>query len=145
MNWLNHDHQNFEEEVYKCRTACDEGDWPAVRRIFEKLASDYESHVRIEEEVLFPAYEAHAGTTTEPTTSLKADHIQISRLIRLISHQLGKSAYEHLGEDLSLLYRTLGMHHEKEETIFLPMASEALFSDKDAILRDLQDQYAKIG
>jgi iron-sulfur cluster repair protein YtfE (RIC family) len=140
MNWLNHDHQNFEEVVYQCRTACDAQDWPAVRRIFEKFASNYESHVRIEEEVLFPAYDAHPGTSMEPTTSLKADHVQIFRLIRHITQQLGNSTHADLGEDLSLLYRTLSIHHDKEEEIFLPMASEALYSDKDAILTNLSSQ-----
>ena len=138
MNWLNHDHQNFEEMAYKCRTTCDDGDRTSVMRLFEKLTSNYESHVRIEEEVLFPAYEALSGVSIEPTTSLKADHIQIFRLIRHISQQLDHSAHANLGEDFSLLYQTLRRHHEKEEEIFLPMASEALYSNKDAILTDLK-------
>jgi iron-sulfur cluster repair protein YtfE (RIC family) len=143
MNWLNHDHKNFESVVYKCRTACDDADWPSVKRLFDEFASRYESHVRIEEKVLFPAYETHLGSPIEPTTSLKADHTQIFRLIGYISRQLEHGSHENLAEHFSLLYRTLTRHHEKEEEIFLPMASEALYSDKDAILADLNSQIGK--
>jgi hypothetical protein len=34
-------------------------------------------------------------------------------------------------------------HHEKEEEIFLPMASEALYSNKDAILAEMHSLAAK--
>ena len=134
-NWLNHDHQKFESVVYQCRTACDAEDWSSVRRHFEELTSIYESHIYIEEEVLFPAYEKHPGVSMEPTASLKADHVQILHLIKHIAQQLDNSDHDNLAEDFSLLYRTLASHHEKEEEIFLPMASEALYSDKDAILQ----------
>ena len=138
MNWLNHDHGNFELAVYKCRTACDASDWPLVQCTFREFASRYKSHMHAEEEVLFLAYDAHPGTTTDPTDSLKADHTQILRLMEHISELLDVGSYESLAEDLSLLYRTMIKHHEKEEEIFLPMASEALFPNKDTIHADLK-------
>ncbi len=143
MNWLNHDHKNFESTVYKCRTACDTSDWSSVRRLFGELSSSYESHVLIEEGVLFPAYESHPAATEGPTTSLKSDHEQIFRLLNHITDQLDQGSHDTLAEDFSLLYRIMIRHHEKEEEIFLPMASEALYSDKDAILADLYKKSVK--
>ena len=138
MSWLNHDHKNFESAVFKCRNACDEKDWPQVQTVFGELESSYRTHVRIEEEVLFPAYEARPGAATEPTSSLKADHTQIFHLMDHISKQLDQGSHDSLAYDFALLYRTLIKHHEKEEEIFLPMASEALLSDKETILADLK-------
>ncbi len=138
MNWLNHDHKNFESAVYKCRSACDDANWPLVQQVFDELLAGYRSHVRIEEEVLFPAYDQQPGVPADPTDSLRADHTQIFRLMEHIAQRLEQSSNDGLAEDLSLLYRTLIKHHEKEEPIFLPMASQALYSDKDAILEELK-------
>lgn len=140
MNWLNHDHENFESAVYKCRSACDDANWPLVQQVFNELVTSYKFHVQIEEEVLFPAYEQHPDVPRDPTDSLRADHTQIFRLMENILQQLGQSPDDSVAEDLSLLYRTLIRHHEKEEQIFLPMASQALYFDKDAILEELKSQ-----
>ena len=142
MGWLNHDHKNFESAVFKCRTACDERDWSQVQGLFTELEAKYRSHVRLEEEVLFPAYEARPGAAAEPTNSLKSDHTQIFHLMDHISRQLDQGSHDSLAYDFALLYRTLIKHHEKEEEIFLPMASEALYSDKDAILAELKTRFA---
>lgn len=141
MNWLNHDHKEFEAAVYKCRNACHEEEWSVVERLFPDLRFSYREHVRIEEEVLFPAYEAHPGVSSGPTDSLTADHVQIFNLMNRIADRLNKKSLDSLAEDFSLLYRILVKHHEKEEEIFLPMASEALYSDKDAILQGIKDQF----
>lgn len=138
INWLHHDHRDFESAVYKCRTACDMAQWSRVQDVFAELASSYRSHVRIEEEVLFPAYEAHPGASIGPTDSLRGDHEQIFHLMDHIARRIADKAQENLAESFSLLYRILTKHHEKEEEIFLPMASEALYSSKDDILADLQ-------
>jgi iron-sulfur cluster repair protein YtfE (RIC family) len=138
MSWLKHDHRAFELVVWNCCTACDAGDWDKVRRLADELASAYASHVRIEEEVLFPAYEGLPGVPPEPTASLKLDHAQIFRLISLITGRLKDRNHATLAEDFASLYRKLARHHEKEEEIFLPMASEALEGDKDYLLGELQ-------
>jgi len=140
MNWLNHDHKKFESAVYKCRTACDAEEWSVVEGLFPDLRSSYREHVRIEEEVLFPAYETHPGVSSGPTDSLTADHVQIFNLMNRIADRLNKKSLDSLAEDFSLLYRILIKHHEKEEEIFLPMASQALYSDKDAILESIKNQ-----
>ncbi len=143
MNWLHHDHREFESAVYRCRNACDTADWSLVRDVFAEMALNYKNHVRAEEDVLFPAYEAHAGASSKPTASLVADHEQIFHLMDHIAQRLDENDRENLAEHFSLLYRVLRNHHEKEEEIFLPMASEALYSNKDAILAEMRSLAAK--
>ena len=120
------------------------GDWSVLQDVFTELAAGYRNHVRIEEEVLLPAYEAHPGVSTGPTDSLRSDHDQIFQLMDHIAQRLADNARENLAENFSLLFRILNKHHEKEEEIFLPMASEALYSSKSAILAELQHQASEI-
>lgn len=139
MTWLHHDHQNFESVVYRCVVACEGKDWKSVKRLFNSLASDYRAHVRLEENVLFPMYEASEGTPEGPTKSLKEDHVQVFRLLDEVSLALDGDVYERLPHLFSLLYQALKGHHEREEDFFLPMASHALFADKDKVLSALNE------
>ena len=143
INWLHHDHRDFESAVYRCRTACDMADWSLVQDVFAELVSSYRNHVRIEEEVLLHAYEEHPGASIGPADSLRADHEQILHLMDHIEQLLADNARDNLSDKFSLLYRIVSKHHEKEEEIFLPMASEALHSSKNAILADMQNQSAR--
>lgn len=145
MNWLYHDHKHFEAIVYECRSACDDENWGVAQRLLDELTGKYESHVRVEEHVLFPAYEALAGVSTTPTKSLKNDHTQIFSLMAQIAQRLGQGTCADLAEEFALLYRTLTRHHEKEEEIFLPMASELLSSGKHAILDELNNLQPQTG
>ena len=115
-----------------------------LQDVFTELVSGYRSHVRIEEEVLLPAYEAHPQASIGPTDSLRSDHEQIFQLMDHIARRLAENARENLAENFSLLFRILNKHHEKEEEIFLPMASEALYSSKSAILSELQRQAKEV-
>ena len=53
MNWLKHDHHQFESAIYRCRNLCDQKDWNTLRRLLDDFITCYESHVRTEEDVLF--------------------------------------------------------------------------------------------
>lgn len=138
MTWLNHDHKQFESTVHRCRSICDDDDWIAVHKMFQDFLSSYEMHVRLEEDVLFPRYEQRVETSASPTESLREDHTQIFRLARHIQDLLEHGDRQDVANDLSLLYRLLTKHHEKEEEIFLPMASETLLLDKAEILSELK-------
>lgn len=140
MNWLNHDHQQFESAVYRCRTVCDIADWDKLRDQFDDFVIAYELHVRAEEELLFPYYERREGASREPTESLRADHAQIFRVVGQISARLERAEWTRIPDELSRLYQVLARHHEMEEKIFLPMASELLAGDKETILADLAEE-----
>ena len=137
MTWLSHDHNGFEATVYKCRTLCDARNLDALRDTFRTFVASYETHVRMEEEVLFPSYEKREGAPRDPTESLRADHTQIFRLMKRIGNQIEQGERDAVADDLALLYRVLTVHHEKEEKVFLPMASELLAEDKDTVLSAL--------
>jgi len=138
MTWLSHEHTQFESAVHRCRSACDSENWAIVRKIFQDFVTSYEVHAALEEDVVFPMYEEHAETSKEPTHSLRADHAQIFSLCRHIHDHLERGDYQGVPQEMSLLYRSLIRHHEKEEEIFLPMASEALLLDKEQVLSKLK-------
>ncbi len=136
-NWLHHDHVAFEVLLEDCRDAAEAEDWRDVKRLFNELVSNLKLHMRIEEEALYPAYEQAMGTTEGPTRSLRTDHNEIVRLLHDLHFVLGTNDSAHFVDSLAPLEAVMERHHEKEEEIFLPMASQLLREQREEILKRL--------
>ena len=138
-DWLHHDHRVFEASLAECEAAAEQEDWKAVRRLFDSLVARLKSHMRMEEEVLYPAYENLADVSHGPTLALRKEHDEIVRLVRDVSHVLGTNNSERFLEALAPLDRVMMTHHDKEEEIFLPMAGHALLEKREEILQKLKE------
>ena len=136
-NWLYHDHVVFEALLDECREAAEAESWRDVKRLFNELVSHLKLHIRIEEEALYPAFERATGTAEGPTQSLSRDHDEIFRLLHDSHFVLGTHDSAHFVDSLAHLEAIMERHHEKEEDIFLPMASQVLREQREQILERL--------
>jgi hemerythrin-like domain-containing protein len=93
----------------------------------------------LEEEVLYPAYEAAVEAPQGPTKALREEHDQIVRLVRDMVRVIKTRDSDHVLECLVHLEKQMIKHHEKEEDIFLPMASHILDAGREEISRQLAD------
>ncbi|MCF7980346.1 MAG: hemerythrin domain-containing protein [Pseudomonadales bacterium] len=136
-NWLVHDHSMYEELLSQCQDAVDMEDWGTAEAAFEELIWHMKGHMAMEEEVLYPAYDARIPIPNGPTNALKDEHDNIVRQVTDMTHVLKSRDSEHAGECLSHLENLMMKHHEKEEDIFLPMASLLLEQDRAELLKQL--------
>jgi len=88
----------------------------------------------LEEEVLYPAYESAPHAPQGPTAALRAEHDDIVRLIRDMLALIKTRDSDRVMEGLAYLENHMIKHHEKEEDIFLPMASHILNASHDELL-----------
>lgn len=137
-NWLVHEHSLYENLLSLCRDAAEAEDWATVDRVIRELVTHLKRHMALEEEVLFPAYEATLHAPQGPTTALREEHDDIVRLIRDTARVIRTRDSEPVLECLARLDARMIKHHEKEEDIFLPMASHILDDRRDELLRKLQ-------
>jgi hemerythrin-like domain-containing protein len=137
-NWLVHEHSLYEDLLTECHDAVENEDWESVDLIFSQLVMHLKRHVAMEEEVLYPAYEAAPDAPPGPTAALRDEHSAIIRLLRDIAPVIRTRDSEHLLDCLAHLENRMIKHHEKEEDIFLPMASHILNSSHDELLSQLQ-------
>jgi len=138
-NWLVHEHYLYEGLLSHCQDAVDIEDWAAVERIFKELITHLKRHMALEEEVLYPAYESTPHAPRGPTTALREEHSAIIRLIRDLARIIKTMDSEHVRECLVHLEYQMIKHHEKEEDIFLPMASHILNTSRDELLRKMAE------
>lgn len=138
-NWLVHEHSLYENLLSICRDAAEAEDWESVERALHELVTHLKRHVALEEEVLFPAYEAAPGASPVPTTALREEHDAIVRLLRDFAQVLTTRQRDPVLESLDRIENRMIRHHEKEEDIFLPMASHVLRDSRDQVLRKLAE------
>jgi len=138
-NWLVHEHSLYEDLLTGCLDAAEAEDWNTIDRIIHELVTHLKRHMALEEEVLFPAYEATPDAPQGPTTALREEHDTIVRLIRDIVVVVSSRNSDVVLECLAQLEYHMIKHHEKEEDIFLPMASHILNSSRDEVLRRMAE------
>ncbi|MGB5717191.1 MAG: hemerythrin domain-containing protein [Gammaproteobacteria bacterium] len=136
-NWLVHEHSLYEDLLSECHDTVENEDWESVNLIFSQLVMHLKRHIALEEEVLYPAYESAPHAPQGPTTALRQEHSTIIRMIQDMAPVIKSRNSEHVLECLAHLENQMIKHHEKEEDIFLPMASHILNASHDELLRKL--------
>lgn len=137
-NWLYHDHLDMEDLLEAAAAATRQQKWNTVEHMLGKLVDRLKRHMRIEEEVLFPAYEQVPGTAPQPTEALRRDHDGIVNWCRDLHYATqARDPVAFLGS-LQTLRELLAAHDQKEENFFLPMAGHSLTPEKAAVLERLK-------
>jgi hemerythrin-like domain-containing protein len=136
-NWLVHEHSLYENLLSRIQDAVEFDDWGSADLTFRELVAHLKQHMAVEEEVLYPAYEAEAHAPQGPTQALREEHDRIVLLVRDMLPVIKTRDSEHVLESLSRLEYEMIKHHEKEEDIFLPMASHILDEKREEISQKL--------
>ena len=138
-NWLEHEHSLYEDLLSQCQDAVEIEDWRTVDLLFKEMVTSLKRHMALEEEVLYPAYETTPHAPQGPTQALRAEHDRIVGLIMDMNQVIKSRGSEHVLECLLHLETQMIKHHEKEEDIFLPMASHILDARREEISQKLAD------
>jgi iron-sulfur cluster repair protein YtfE (RIC family) len=132
--FLADEHIQCDDSFASTENAVADADWPLAASEFQHFFNDMQRHFSHEEDVLFPAFEAHTGMRGGPTAVMRAEHGQMNELFAALQDTLARrdgNGYLGLSETLLMLMR---QHNLKEENILYPMADQALGGQADALL-----------
>ena len=110
------------------------GKWQKAHSEFDAFRSETERHLKMEEEVLFPAFDAKTGMEGGPTHVMRSEHQQMRKVIDDMAQALGNKdgdAYLGLSETLMVLMQ---QHNMKEEQMLYRMMDQALGLEADNLL-----------
>jgi iron-sulfur cluster repair protein YtfE (RIC family) len=134
------DHRRCDSLWAKVEVAADRDDGAAVRESFAPFAAGMERHFRMEEEVLFPAFEDATGMHGGgPTQMMRFEHVQMRGLLTQLAGAVERGATREvldLGDTLLMLVQ---QHNAKEEAMLYPMADRALGAEWTALAARLAD------
>lgn len=125
-NRLGSDHQQLDSLVLDVQAGLQGGDLAAAQRDFAVLDRRLRTHMHVEDELLFPAFEERTGMQSEgPTVTLRREHAEILRRMVKMEELLRSDPREALREIVAL--RALHQDHStREERVIYPTCDRLL-------------------
>jgi len=125
--FFEHDHRDCDARWADVEELLDTQDVDAARPAWQKFNSSMRRHIAMEEEVIFPAFEAAARMGGGgPTAVMRMEHKQMTGLLDQIGAAMDSDDAEQamdLGDTLLMLIQ---QHNIKEEGMLYPMAENVL-------------------
>ncbi len=132
------DHRRCDGIFAEAETAVDGGNWELAGEKTNAFIEATEHHFSMEENVLFPAFEARTGMTQGPTQVMRGEHAQMRELfVRMRAALESKDSDDFLGTTETLLVM-MQQHNMKEEGILYPMTDQHLGGESDSLLEQMQ-------
>lgn len=136
--FLGDDHQHCDQLFADAEAAVESGDWQQAQRAHDAYLEAMQHHFGMEEEELFPAFEAASGSTMGPTAVMRHEHTQMRALFEEMSQALEQqNADDYLGASETLLI-LMQQHNAKEEQMLYPMSDQVLAAEQEALLQRMK-------
>ena len=137
-SYMTDDHHRCDELFAQAESATSGQDWEAIAADFHAFHDAMQRHFKMEEEVLFPAFEQRTGMSMGPTQVMRAEHGQMRELFDAMADAVKqRDRDEFLGQAETLLVM-MQQHNMKEEQILYLMADRALSAEMEEVLQKMR-------
>jgi iron-sulfur cluster repair protein YtfE (RIC family) len=137
LDFLGSDHRACDDLFAAAEENVAKKNWESASKLFSQFHQAMDRHFAMEEDVLFPAFEAKTGNTMGPTQVMRMEHEQMRALINDMERAVtaGNDAeYLGLSETLNMIMQ---QHNLKEENMLYPMSDRVLAGNREAVLGDM--------
>lgn len=132
------DHRRCDEMWSEVEAAAQAGDRDLGRQNWCSFRDEMLRHFRMEEEVMFPAFEHASGMTDRgPSFVMRSEHEQMRGLLDQMDTAADSDNDDELLDLGDTLLMLIQQHNQKEEQMLYPMAERALTADWMKILERL--------
>jgi hypothetical protein len=128
------DHDRLDEALRAVSAAVRTGRFADAVAGYEEVELGQLRHFRIEEELLFPVFEARSGMMDGPTAFMRDEHRQARTALGIMRRGLLRSDAGAYGDGLRLLESVLLGHNSREERILYPTLDGLLQPSERALL-----------
>ena len=112
-------HRRLDDLFDRVEIAIEIGSWSEARREFGQFRTALEEHLRIEEDFMFPSFEAFTRAQGGPTAAMRDEHREIGRFLDAIEGLIGDE--QPIGEIVTAFEGLLERHNAKEERGLYPL------------------------
>ena len=133
-SYLACDHHRLDEALQSVSSAVGSGRFAEAASRCERFESDLLRHLSVEEELIFPVFEARSGLMNGPTEAMRSEHRQVRMALALMRRGLLQSDAIAYGDGVRFLESVLPDHNAKEEHILYPALDSLLRPSECAAL-----------
>ncbi|MBT3279925.1 MAG: hemerythrin domain-containing protein [Campylobacteraceae bacterium] len=141
--YMKADHRACDEAFANMENEVADENWSNASKVFESFASDLNHHFDIEEEVMFPAFEARGAGHCNPTPVMIMEHTQMRNVLKTMREDLEAKNKEHFFGLSETLMMTIQQHNMKEEQMMYPMIDESLGDEGQMLLDSMKEHPRK--
>jgi len=135
---MTQDHRHCDDRFATVEKQVAAGKWDEAGQSWTMYRDALETHLNVEEKILFPAFEAQTGNTQGPTAMMRMEHEQMRSLVAEMDEAItARNADSFLGLAETLMILTQ-QHNMKEEQILYPMTDQVL-ADPDKLIKQMQE------
>jgi iron-sulfur cluster repair protein YtfE (RIC family) len=137
--YLGWDHDRLDEALRSVSSAVGTGRFTEAAARFEEFELGLLRHMRIEEELLFPVFDARSGMVNGPTDVMRDEHRQVRTALGLMRRGLQRTDAGAYCDGLRFFDSVLPDHNAKEEHILYPTLDRLLRpAERAALVARLQ-------
>jgi hemerythrin-like domain-containing protein len=137
-SYMKADHRACDEAFANMENEVSDENWTNATKLFEAFASDLNHHFNMEEEVMFPAFEAREAGHCNPTPVMIMEHTQMRNVLKQLREDLEAKNKEHFFGLSETLMMTMQQHNMKEEQMLYTMAEQHLGTQGKVIVEKMQ-------
>jgi iron-sulfur cluster repair protein YtfE (RIC family) len=130
--YLSWDHDRLEGLLNEASLKVDSGRLKEARESYRAFESGLSRHIRMEEELLFPVFEARMGMAG-PTAVMRLEHREIEKAMKIMREGLEEEDPQAFRKGLDFLGTVLPDHNSKEEHILYPTTDQSLSDGERAL------------
>lgn len=137
VDFLGTDHRVCDDLFASAEDAVAQKNWDSARGLFERFQKAMAHHLAMEEDVLFPAFEARTGMSSGPTGVMRTEHAQMRGLLQEMAIAMANADHDRylgLSETLNMLMQ---QHNLKEENMLYPMSDQVLGGERGDVIRSM--------
>lgn len=137
-HYMTRDHKRCDELFIALEDALARRDWGDSGERFRGFSQAMARHFALEEEILFPLFEARSGNSPGPTRVMRMEHTQIRGLFQEMARALRERNIEiYLGLSETLLVM-MQQHNIKEEGVLYPLSDQVLGAERSEVLEHME-------
>lgn len=126
---MRRDHGRCDLLFSKAEAAAEQARWDECLSCTRAFVNAVLEHFVVEEDVLFPAFEARTGMTEGPTRVMRGEHVQMRELMNALGEAAAGSDGEAFADAAETLLILMQQHNMKEENILYPMCEQTIGDD----------------
>ena len=138
--FMRDDHRSCDEQFANMENAVADENWSEASTKFEEFATDLLHHFEIEEQVMFPAFEARSASAhCNPTPVMLMEHTQMRGITDEMRTKLDSKDKDGFFGSSETLMMLMQQHNMKEEQMMYPMIDEAMGAESDMLLDSMKE------
>ena len=138
------DHRDCDSRWVDVEEFLDNGDMEMAAEVWKRYEKCMRRHLEMEEDILFPAFDARSGNAVGgPTADMRMEHQKIRGMLEEIGEAIEAGQAEQALDRGDTLLMLVQRHNIKEESMLYPMAENMLAGEWAALAEHLEKYWVE--